>query len=48
MQKSTDIKERNYDLTEKERFNNSIIEFTFFVKKVHPQLKAMKKTFEGL
>lgn len=43
MHKATDIKERNYDLTEKERFNNVIIEFTFFAKKVIPQLKVMKK-----
>jgi hypothetical protein len=36
MHESTDIKERMYDLTEKERFNNVIIEFTFFAKKVLP------------
>lgn len=43
MHKSTDIKERNFDLTEKEKFNNVIIEFSFFAKKVIPQLKLMKK-----
>lgn len=32
----TDIKERMYDLTEKERFNNIIIEFSYFAKKVLP------------
>ena len=48
MQKATDIKERNYDLTEKEKFSNCIIEFSFYAKKVLPQLKVMKKTFETL
>ena len=48
MQNATDIRERNYDLTEKERFNNSILDFSLFAKKVLPQLKTMKKTFEGL
>lgn len=46
MHKATDIKERMYDLTEKERFNNTIIEFSYFSKKVIPQLKAMKKAIE--
>jgi hypothetical protein len=36
MHENTDIKERMYDLTEKERFNNIIIEFSFFAKKVLP------------
>lgn len=36
MHKATDIKERNYDLTEKERFSNAITEFSFFAKKVIP------------
>lgn len=44
MHENTDIKERMYDLTEKERFNNIIIEFSFFAKKVLPQLKGMRKT----
>lgn len=43
MHKATDIKERMYDLTEKERFNNIIIEFSYFAKKVIPQLKVLKK-----
>jgi hypothetical protein len=46
MHKSTDIKERMYDLSEKERFNNTIIEFSFFAKKVLPQLKVMKKSIQ--
>lgn len=36
MHENLDIKERMYDLTEKERFNNIIIEFSFFAKKVLP------------
>lgn len=48
MQSATDIKERNYDLSEKERFNLAILDFTIFAKKVIPQLKAMKKMFENL
>lgn len=48
MQKATDIKERNYDLSEKERFNLAILDFSIFAKKVIPMLKQMKKTFEGL
>lgn len=36
-----------YDLTEKERFNNMIIEFNYFSKKVLPQLKVMRKTIEN-
>ncbi len=48
MQKATDIKERNFDLSEKERFNLAILDFTIFAKKVIPQLKAMKKMFENL
>lgn len=39
MHKATTINERRYDLTEKERFNNNIIEFTYFARKVLPQLK---------
>jgi hypothetical protein len=46
MHKHTDIKERMYDLSERERFNNTIIEFNYFVKKVLPQLKQMKKQIE--
>jgi hypothetical protein len=36
---STGIDISKYDLTDKERYLNSIIEFTFFAKKVLPQLK---------
>ena len=43
MRTATNINERMFDLTEKEKFNNTIIEFNFFAKKVLPQLKAMKK-----
>lgn len=44
---SLDVKERNYDLTEKEQFNNTIIEFSYFAKKVVPQLKTMKKVIKN-
>ena len=44
---ATGINEKMYDFTDKERFNLSITEFTFFAKKVLPQLKAMKKTIEN-
>jgi hypothetical protein len=36
MHENTDIKERMYDLSEKERFGNVIIEFSYFSKKVLP------------
>lgn len=39
MHKATDIKERNYDLTEKEKYHNTLIEFSYFAKKVLPQMK---------
>ena len=47
MHKVTDIKERMYDLTDKERFQNVLTEFQYFAKKVLPQLKVMKKTLEN-
>jgi hypothetical protein len=36
LSKATDIQERKYDLSEKEKFHNSILEFYFFAKKVIP------------
>lgn len=44
---ATNINERMFDLTEKERFNNNIIEFNVFAKKVLPQLKTMKKAIKS-
>ncbi len=41
------INEKRYDLSDKERFNNNIIEFTYFAKKVLPQLKTLKKQIEN-
>ena len=40
---ATGINEKMYDLSDRERFNLIITEFTFFAKKVLPLLKAMKK-----
>ena len=34
IRKVTDINEKMYDLTDKERFHNNLIEFSFFSKKV--------------
>lgn len=48
MQKATHIKERDYDLTEKEKFHNSIVEFTYFAKKTVPQMKEFKRCLENL
>lgn len=35
-----------YDLSDRERFNLTITEFSFFTKKVLPILKDMKKKIE--
>lgn len=43
----TNIKESTFDISDKERFNNTITEFNYFSKKVFPQLKAMKKVIEN-
>lgn len=47
LQQALDIKERLYDLTEREQFNNAILEFSYFAKKVVPQLKIMKKAIKN-
>lgn len=47
LQQALDIKERLYDLTEREQFNNAILEFSYFTKKVVPQLKIMKKAIKN-
>lgn len=36
-----------YDFSDRERYALSITEFSFFAKKVLPQLKAMKKIIEN-
>lgn len=41
------MNEQKYDLTDRERLNNILVEFTFFAKKVLPQLKTMKKVVES-
>jgi hypothetical protein len=35
-QKATDINEKKYDLADKERLHNILVEFTYFSKKVLP------------
>jgi hypothetical protein len=44
---ATNINEKLYDLSDRERFNLIITEFGFFSKKVLPLLKAMKKQIEN-
>jgi hypothetical protein len=34
VRKVTDINEKRYDMTDKERYHNTLIEFNFFAKKV--------------
>ena len=43
LQRGTDINDKKYDLTDKERLHNILVEFSFFAKKVIPQMKALKK-----
>lgn len=47
MQKVAEIDATKYDISDKERFQNVITEFNFFAKKVLPQIKIMKQTFEN-
>lgn len=42
IRKAGDINEKRYDLTDKERYHNNLIEASFFVKKVLTQMKALK------
>jgi hypothetical protein len=39
----TNINEKLFDFADKERFNNVVIEFGFFAKKVLLQMKTLKK-----
>jgi len=47
IRKSAEINERMYDAVDKEKFNNAVLECTMFIKRVLPQLKAMKKTIDN-
>lgn len=47
MRKGADINERMYDLTERERFNNMIVDCAFVIKKVLPHIKMMKKSIDN-
>ncbi len=43
---ATGVNEKMYDLSDRERFNLVITEFSYFAKKVLPILKVMKKQIE--
>jgi hypothetical protein len=47
IRKAGDISEKRYDLTDKERYHNNLIELSFFVKKVLKQMKELKKIIEN-
>ncbi|CDW87092.1 px domain containing protein [Stylonychia lemnae] len=47
IRKAGDINERMFDAVEREKFNNATLDCTLFIKKVLPQLKAMKKTINN-
>ncbi len=42
----TEINEKRYDMVDKERYHNTLIEFNFFFKKVLAQLKGLKDLIE--
>lgn len=46
IRKTLDINESRYDLTDKERLHNNLVEYTFFAKKVIVQMKQLKKNVE--
>lgn len=41
-----EINEKRYDMVDKERYHNNLIEASFFVKKVIAQMKQLKKIVE--
>lgn len=47
LKKVLDLDNQSYDMIDKERFSNQIVEFQFFAKKVIPQLKTFKKVLEA-
>jgi hypothetical protein len=42
----TEINEKRYDMVDKERYHNTLIEFNFFFKKILAQMKAIKDLIE--
>lgn len=46
IRKAANINEQKYDTSDKERMNNNLVDYSFFAKKVLPQLKALKKAIE--
>jgi hypothetical protein len=47
IRKAAEINERMYDIGDKEKFANATLDCTMFIKRVLPQLKAMKKTIDN-
>lgn len=43
VKKALDVKIKNFDLVDKERFHNACVEFQYFVKKVLSQMKTLKQ-----
>lgn len=46
LRKTLDINESRYDLVDKERFHNNLLEYQVFAKKVLTQMKQLKKNIE--
>lgn len=47
MKRMTGINMKNYDLVDKEKFHNQVVEFQYFAKKVLSQMKILKKAIQG-
>jgi hypothetical protein len=47
MRQSTGINETRFDLTDKERLHNMIVEFQYFSKKSLAVMKTLKKSIEN-
>lgn len=47
MREVSDIQEKMFDVSEKERFSNLIVDATYFIKKALPHIKGMKKSFNN-
>lgn len=47
IRKVGNINEQKYDLTDKERLHNALVEYSFFAKKVIAQMKQLKKAVEA-
>jgi len=47
IRKVTDINEKRYDMVDKERYHNTLIEFNFFFKKVMKMMQTLKDLIEN-